>query len=125
MRIVFAILFTLHGFVHLIGFVVPWQISTMEEMPYKTTVLNGLINLGNKGIRIYGVLWLLLATGFIILAITVLFLLPWWSTFCISLASVSMFFCLLSWPDTKFGVFINILLILFILYYVKSGRIAF
>jgi hypothetical protein len=38
MQIVLAVFLFAHGFVHLVGFVVPWRIANLKEMPYKTTV---------------------------------------------------------------------------------------
>lgn len=50
-RIVVPILLIGHGLVHLLGFVVPWQLATLEEMPYKTTLLAGTLDVGAVGIR--------------------------------------------------------------------------
>jgi hypothetical protein len=40
-RIPITIGLIVHGLIHLIGFVVPWRLATMADMPYDTTVLGG------------------------------------------------------------------------------------
>ena len=45
-RLVGAALVALHGLIHLIGFVVPWRIATVDGFPYRVTTLGGLADLG-------------------------------------------------------------------------------
>jgi hypothetical protein len=54
----FALL-VVHGIAHLVGFVVPWRLLVSADMPYKTTILAGRLDVGANGIRLVGVLWLL------------------------------------------------------------------
>jgi hypothetical protein len=61
MRIIFSIFLFLHGIAHLVGFLVPWQIVKMDDMPYKTTLFLDKINIGDISIRIIGIIWLLIA----------------------------------------------------------------
>lgn len=44
----------LHGVAHLVGFAVPWRLVRSEEVPYKTTILSGTVDVGDVGIRILG-----------------------------------------------------------------------
>jgi len=49
-----AIGLTLHGLIHLIGFVVNWNLVSLTDIPYTTTVLAGKINgwgTGNTVVR--------------------------------------------------------------------------
>ena len=121
MKIALVLFLVAHGFAHLVGFVVPWRISQMEEMPYKTTVLNGSLNLGHIGIRIYGLCWLVLALAFFILAVTIFFYQTWWQTASNYSASISLILCLIGWPDARIGVVINFLIIILIPYVFKIG----
>lgn len=52
MRFFVALILFGHGFAHLVGFVVPWRMTTLPQMPYKTTVLADAIDVGNAGIRV-------------------------------------------------------------------------
>lgn len=121
MHIALSIFFIAHGIAHLVGFVVPWRIATMEEMPYKTSILNGKLTLGDNGIRIYGLFWLILAMAFLVLATAILLHQGWWVTVSPYLAFSSLLFCLLSWPDARIGILINLLIIFLLPYIVEKG----
>ena len=44
MSLVVAVVLVAHGVAHLIGFVVPWRLMTLPEMPYKTTLFAGRLD---------------------------------------------------------------------------------
>ena len=71
MRFVLAFLLLAHGVAHLVGFVSSWKLATLAELPYKTTVFSGRVDVGDAGIRVMGVLWLLAALAFLVAAIAV------------------------------------------------------
>jgi hypothetical protein len=58
-----AIAMGLPGLDHLIGFVVPWRVATIQGYPYRTTTLNGAVGIGDLGARLLGLVWLVLASG--------------------------------------------------------------
>ncbi len=124
MKLLLAIVFATHGFAHLVGFVVPWKIAAMEEMPYKTSILKGKLNLGNNGIRIYGLFWLLLALAFFAIASALLLHQDWWLSISLYVAMVSLFFCILGWPDARIGIAINLLIIFLIPNAIRLGWIT-
>jgi hypothetical protein len=107
-RIAFAIFLALHGLAHVVGFIVLWRLKEFEEMPYKTTLLSGKIDVGDRGIRIMGILWLLAALAFVNCGIVVLLAQPYWVPLTASVTGASLVFCILGWPDAKIGVFINV-----------------
>ena len=43
-RILVMIVLIVHGLIHLIGFVVPWRLATIEDFAYTTTLLAGNLN---------------------------------------------------------------------------------
>lgn len=124
MQIILAIWLTLHGLCHLMVFFVTWEFAHMEEMPYKTTVFNGSINLGKKGIRVYGLIWLMMVLAFLGLAIAVVLQLDWWPPLSYILGSASLVLSIISWPDAKIITFFSLLILLLIPYAVKAGWIS-
>jgi len=44
MRFVIGMILFVHGFAHTVGFVVPWRTATLDDAPYKTTVMNDKID---------------------------------------------------------------------------------
>jgi Family of unknown function (DUF6920) len=111
MRYVLAGLCVIHGFAHVVGLVVPWRLVTVAEQPYRTTVLQGRIDLGDWGIRLYGLGWLVLALCFLIAAIGIMFRSSWWLAWLEAVCVVSVIFCALSWPDARIGIPANILVL--------------
>jgi hypothetical protein len=64
------LLILIHGLIHFFGFLVYWKIiEGFEDLPYKTTVFSEMLDIGDVGIRIFGIIWLLTAVGYIIAVI--------------------------------------------------------
>lgn len=111
MRIVLIVLMGLHGIAHLVGFAESWQLSTTESTPYKTTVLSGRVDLGAAGIRAAGVLWLLAALAFGLVAVGSMMNAPWWVPAAIATAVASLVLCLVWLPESRIGIPVNVALI--------------
>lgn len=114
MHIIFGIFLIAHGIAHLVGFVTYWKIASFEEMPYKTTLLSDRIDVGDAGIRIVGIFWLLTGLAFALLGIGVITLQPWWYPLTIYLSIFSLLMCILGWPDARFGALINLIILAFL-----------
>jgi hypothetical protein len=114
MKIALAILLIAHGFAHIVGFIVYWRISDFEEMTYKTTILNGKVNVKDTGIRIIGIVWLLLTICFIFIGIALIIGISLWEILALYISIISLLFCILCWPDSKIGVAVNILILIII-----------
>ncbi len=111
MRTALAVLAIIHGIAHLVGFVVPWQFITSAEQPYRTTILQGRLDLGDWGIRLYGLGWLALSLCFAIVAVGVLRRSSWWLVALEGGVALSLVFCALDWPATRLGLFANVTLL--------------
>lgn len=110
MRIAIGIFLILHGIAHAVGFAVPWKFIEPEETPYKTTILNGLWNVGDVGIRIVGVIWLVGALAFVATGIGALAALPFWIPLLLYSTIFSLVLSVFGWPEARIGVWINIIL---------------
>ena len=110
-RYILVFLLVAHGVAHLVGFVVPWRLIMSAEMPYRTTILQGRVDLADVGIRAYGLVWLALAFGCAVIAIGVLLRSSWWLAALEGLVAVSLVFCVLDWPLTRMGVVANLLIL--------------
>lgn len=60
-----------HDLIHLIGFVVPWKIATLESFRYRTNVLSD-VEIGTTGVKALGPFWLVAASGFVIVGVALL-----------------------------------------------------
>jgi hypothetical protein len=115
MRVVFAIYLFIHGFSHLVGFIVPWKIAKLEDAPYTTRILAGVFEIGDTGIRIVGIFWLITALVFIILALVVITQTASWSNPLLLTTIFSFLLCLIGLPDAKIGLIANGLVLIFLL----------
>jgi hypothetical protein len=115
MHYALAALFVIHGVAHLVGFVVPWRIATLEETPYKTTILNGSVDVGDTGIRAIGVLWLITALAFLVCAVVVVMQAEWWIWLAMGATLVSFDLTILGWPESRIGVLVNVLIVVLLI----------
>ena len=108
MRFVLAVLLVAHGIAHLVGFVSSWKLATLAELPYKTTVFSGHVDVGDAGIRVMGVLWLLAALAFLVAAFAVMTETSWAVRFTLAAVIASLILCMVGWPDARIGVAVNV-----------------
>ena len=107
LRIAAAAVLVAHGLIHLIGFVVPWGISTVEGFAYRTTALGGAIALGDTGARAIGIAWLACAVGFIVAGLGIWRRASWAIPLTAVLAAASIAVCFLGLPETSAGIVVN------------------
>jgi hypothetical protein len=115
MRIAIGIYLLVHGICHFVGFVVPWKILAMKDEPYKTTLVAGSIDVGDVGIRIVGLLWLIAGVAFLAAALGVFTSWPWWRTATLWFAMASLVLCVLGLPGAKIGILANALILAYLL----------
>ena len=81
--------------------------TEVDGLPYSTKLLAGRVNIGDGGIRIFGLLWVVAAIGFVLAGIGLLFSASWWWTLTIGTAVFSFLLCILGLPVAKFGALIS------------------
>jgi hypothetical protein len=113
MRTFLSVLLLVHGFAHVVGFVGPWHPG--ENVAYKTTLFAGRIDVGDGGIKIVGLLWMLAALAFAVAGCSAFAGLPWWPSFALLVSLVSLAMCVAGWPDTKVGAAVNAGLVVILL----------
>lgn len=107
LRIAAAAVVAAHGLIHLIGFVVPWGISSVEGFAYRTTALGGAVALGDTGARAIGFVWLACAIGFVVAGLGIWRRATWSLPLTAALAVVSIAVCVLGLPETSAGIAVN------------------
>jgi hypothetical protein len=121
MRIVAALVLLVHGVANLVGFVVPWRLATLPEVPYRSTILGGRLEVGDTGVRALGVLWLVAALAFAAAAAGVLLHASWWRPLSMAVAVVSLALCVTGWPDAKIGIPVNVAIIAVLVIATRAG----
>jgi len=104
-----------HGLIHFIGVVVYWQLAVLNEIPYKTTLLGDRWNIGDTGTRIFGLLWLIGAFGFVVTAAGMAFRTAWWQPVLLVTTLFSLVITILDWDAAKFGAITNIIILIILI----------
>jgi hypothetical protein len=107
MRMLLAAILIGHGAAHVVGFAVPWKLVSSTEVPYRTTVLAGALNVGPVGVRLLGVLWLAVSIAFVSVAVGLLQHTSWWYREALVLVGVSLVLCVLHLPESRPGLVAN------------------
>jgi hypothetical protein len=110
MRFALSALLIAHGVAHLVGFVVPWKLLSTAEVPYRTTILGGATDIGDAGVRALGVVWLMAAFAFVLLAAAVL---AGWNVrlWTFAMLALSIGLCVVGWPEARIGLVVNAVLL--------------
>jgi hypothetical protein len=108
LQLVAAVLLALHGVVHLLGFVAQWQLATLAELPYRTTILDGAVDIGTTGARIEGLGWLVLVPAWLVAAYALARDRSWALVVIGVVSALSLGLCLLAMPYTRIGMLLNV-----------------
>lgn len=116
MRYLLCAGFLIHAVAHLVGVLVPWRLIELEEAPYKTTQLADSLDVGDLGMKVVGLFWLLGVVGFSAAGLGVLLGASWWQSLAVYSALFSLILSVFGWPESRYGVFINIAIVVFLLF---------
>ncbi|HLN61736.1 MAG TPA: hypothetical protein VK464_09310 [Symbiobacteriaceae bacterium] len=97
----------LHGLVHLMGFVPYWPLAAVRELPYKTAIAGGHWLVGAGGMKLFGLLWLLAALGFVAAAVGLFAGQAWWRPVMLATVAVSTAVIALDWAPAFRGAVVN------------------
>jgi hypothetical protein len=121
MRIILAILLLVHGVAHLPGFLVPWRLAVLAELPYKTTLLRGAVDVGAAGARMVGLLWLIGALGFVTAAVLVFRGSAAWPALTLGSIVLSLVLCAKGLPETRIRLAVNLTLLAGVALAIRTG----
>ena len=119
MRIAIAVVMMLHGIAHLVGFAVPWRLAPAPGGVYPRALFDGRLVIGEAGMRAVGVVWLLLALGFLAVGAGAVMARAGWVEAAIGVALFSLMWCLVGWPEARLGAVMNTALLVAL---VAGGR---
>jgi 2-hydroxy-6-oxonona-2,4-dienedioate hydrolase len=115
MRVALSVFLLLHGVAHLVGFLSPWGLApapASAAAPPSNVLFGGRLTLSDATARGFGLVWLIVAVAFAVVAVGVWRRAPWsWP----ALAGVSLISLALSaawWPTARIGVLINAAILL-------------
>lgn len=103
-----AFVLVAHGLAHLLGTAVYLELAEIADLPYKTTLLGGAVDVGDVGIRVFGVLWAVAAVGFVVSAGAMLVEWDAWRSLLLGVTIFSLVLTLLDWSVAYAGVVVNL-----------------
>ncbi len=106
-----AFIVAAHGLIHLMGLVAYWPLAEMKELPYKTTLFGDRWEVGRAGMRLFSVLWLLAAVGFVAAVGGWLADRPWAGPLMAGAAALSLVICLADWSAAWRGALISFVIL--------------
>lgn len=102
MKILFIIILFIHGLIHLMGFLKAFGIMEISQLTQEIS-------------KLIGGLWLFVTLLYVIVIILFIFNKEWWWMPAIIATVISQFLIILSWQDTKFGTFPNIVILVVVI----------
>ena len=87
------------------------QLTQVEGLSYKTTLLGGCWDLGEGSIRVFGALWTVTAIGFVVAVVALLAGWGWWQPVLVWVTVFSLVLTALDWSNAFAGAIINILIL--------------
>jgi hypothetical protein len=118
-----TVLLGVHGVAHLAGFAVAFKLLISDEVPYRTQVLGGTVEVGDTGIRVVGVAWLLMAIAFAIAATGVGTRASWALPCSQMIVAASTAMCVIGWPDSRWGLLANVLIVSLLFVAAGTGKL--
>ena len=103
-----AVVLFLHGVVHLMGTAVYLELAEVADFTYKTTLLGGAIDVGDAGMRVFGVLWAVAAVGFLASAGALVTDWGQWRLLLIGIAIFSLILTVLDYSVAYAGAVVNL-----------------
>lgn len=106
--VIVGVFLVLHGIAHSLAFFTQWQITHPKGITYTTTLFYGKIEVGDVGIRIDGLFWLVAAAAFVLVGLR----LAWLRRVEVGpIAAVTLFslaLCTLGLTQSVVGVWIDV-----------------
>lgn len=96
MRFALAVLLLLHGIAHLVGFASSFHLS--PKIPAQPDILGGVATLAGRGLKAYGIAWLLAGHCSAAVALGAALGASWWVPAAWGVSSASLGLCILGWP---------------------------
>lgn len=111
-RYAFLALLAAHGIAHLPGFLVPWRLLSSPDLPWKTTLLWGWVEVGEAGIRAIGIVWLLTGLAVVATAVGLARQAPWAASAALPVVLISGLLCVIELPHARIGLALNVVMCL-------------
>jgi hypothetical protein len=111
-RLVGAAFLAAHGVAHLVGFLGSWRLAEFRDVPYSTLIFDNNFDVGDAGMRVVGILWLLAALSFGWAALAVLLERPHWARTVAATTAASTAICVVGLPAATVGLIVDLAILM-------------
>jgi len=98
----------IHGIIHFLGIAVYFELIELADLPYKTKLLGGAVEVGDFGIRVFAVLTAVAGAGFVVAAIALVTGWRYWREMLFAVTVFSLVLTVLDWTVASAGVLANL-----------------
>ena len=109
-----AVALAIHGLIHFLGIGVYFEFVELADLPYKTTLLGGAVDVGDIGIRVFAVLTGVAGAGFVVSAVAIVTGWNYWREFLLVVTVLSLVLTTLDWTVASMGVLANLAILVFL-----------
>ena len=103
-----AFALAIHGLIHFLGIGVYFELIEMTDLPYKTTLLGGAIDVGDAGIRVFAVMTAVAGAGFVASSVALVTGWRYWREVLLAVTVFSLMLTILDWTVASAGVLANL-----------------
>ncbi len=103
-----ALALAIHGVIHFLGIGVYFELIELTDLRYKTTLLGGVIDVGDAGIRAFAVLTTVAGVGFVASAVALVTGWRYWRGVLLAVTVFSLVLTTLDWSVASAGVPANL-----------------
>ncbi|ELY57058.1 hypothetical protein [Natronolimnohabitans innermongolicus] len=107
-----AIAVVIHGIIHFLGIGVYFELLEMADLPYKTTLLGGVVDVGDVGIRVFAGLTAVAGVGFVASAVALVTGWRYWRELLLAVTVFSLVLTALDWTVASAGVLANLAILI-------------
>lgn len=110
-----AFALAVHGLIHFLGIGVYFELAEFADLPYKTTLAGGAVDVGHVGIRIFAVVTAVAGAGFVVAAAALLGNWRRWRQLLLAVTLLSFVLTALDWTVASMGVLANLAILVALL----------
>jgi hypothetical protein len=110
--IIAAVVLIVHGLIHLLGTALYARHAEIKGLSYKTTLFGGRWDFGERGIRVFGGLWVLPAVGFVASGLALLAGWGWWKPVLVGVTLISLVLTGIDWSNALTGAIVDIAILI-------------
>ena len=110
-RVALGFFLIAHGSAHFMATSVYWKLFDSEKLPYSTKILDGHLDLGETGVALFGLVWLLAGMGMVAAGLGVVVKVRQAVSWLLAASVFSLVICILVPDKSMVGIAIDLMVL--------------